>query len=63
MRARVRRAQETSFSGYTGSSYLRWDGPDYFQTPGHGIFEFEFEVEVNPLTSSLFKVCQVVDGL
>lgn len=35
---------ETSIPGYTGDSYLRWDGPNYFSEPGHDVMAFEFEL-------------------
>ena len=39
-------ADSTSTSGYTGESYIRWDGPNLFNQPGQqGIFSFDFEVE------------------
>ena len=40
-------SQESSISGHTGSSYLRWDGPNLFSQPGSDIFGFDFEIE-NP---------------
>ncbi|TDJ70505.1 MAG: DUF5060 domain-containing protein [Planctomycetota bacterium] len=35
---------ETDFAGFTGSAYVRWDGANYFNDPGHDVFEFEFEI-------------------
>ncbi|MEL6905467.1 MAG: DUF5060 domain-containing protein, partial [Planctomycetota bacterium] len=36
---------ETSPSGYAGDSFLRWDGPNLFHTPGSDIFGFDFEIQ------------------
>lgn len=39
-------ADSTSTPGYTGESYIRWDGPNLFNAPGQqGVFSFDFEVE------------------
>ncbi len=35
---------ESSDAGYTGSGYMRWDGPDYFGTPGNGTIAIPFKV-------------------
>lgn len=36
----------TATPGFTGDSYIRWDGPDLFNSPGaQGLFSFDFEVE------------------
>jgi hypothetical protein len=37
---------DTSLSGFTGSSYYRWDGPDLFSSPGSGIMTYDFEITV-----------------
>ncbi|MFT7077767.1 MAG: hypothetical protein ACJA0P_003793 [Planctomycetota bacterium] len=38
-------ANSMSTPGYTGESYIRWDGPNLFNQPGQqGIFSFDFEV-------------------
>ena len=37
--------QSTSISGYTGTGYLRWDGPNHFHTPGHDVFGFDFQID------------------
>lgn len=37
----------TSTSGFTDAGYIRWDGPNLFNSPGaSGIFGFDFEVQV-----------------
>ena len=36
---------ETALGGHTGSSYIRWDGPNLFHQPGSDIFGFDFELE------------------
>ncbi len=33
--------------GFTGQSYFRWDGPNFFSTPGNGVFGFDFEVSTS----------------
>ncbi len=35
---------ESSDAGYTGSGYMRWNGPDFFGTPGNGIIAIPFKV-------------------
>lgn len=35
---------ESSDAGFTGSGYIRWDGPDFFGTPGNGIIAIPFKV-------------------
>lgn len=35
-------AVESSPGGFTGSSFIRWDGPNLFQSPGSDIFGFDF---------------------
>ena len=38
----------TSTPGFTEDGYLRWDGPNLFNSPGaSGIFGFDFEVQQN----------------
>ncbi|MFT5049700.1 MAG: hypothetical protein ACI8QZ_001093 [Chlamydiales bacterium] len=37
-------ALRTDVGGFTGSSYLVWEGPNLFNTPGQGIFGFDFEI-------------------
>ena len=37
-------ADESSISGFTGGSYLRWDGPNYFNEPGHETFGADIEI-------------------
>ena len=37
-------AYHEDVAGFTGSSYLVWEGPNLFNTPGQGIFGFEFEI-------------------
>lgn len=36
--------EETANAGFTGTSYYRWDGPNYFGSPGNGLIEYRFEV-------------------
>lgn len=36
---------ETALGGHTGSSYIRWNGPNLFHQPGSDIFGFDFELE------------------
>lgn len=43
---------ETSSTGFTGSGYYRWDGPDHFHTPGNGTISYTFTV-TNPGTYNL----------
>lgn len=38
-------AVESSDAGFTGTGYLRWNGPDLFGTPGTGVLEIPFTVE------------------
>ncbi|WP_419190182.1 DUF5060 domain-containing protein [Saltatorellus ferox] len=35
---------ETNLSGFTGESYLRWNGGNLFNTPGQDVFAFDFEI-------------------
>ena len=35
---------ESSDAGFTGSGYIRWDGPDFFGTPGNGTIAIPFKV-------------------
>ena len=35
---------ENSHAGYTGSGFIRWNGPNYFGTPGNGVIAIPFEV-------------------
>jgi len=37
-------ALRTAETGFSGSSYLVWEGPNLFNTPGQGIFGFDFEI-------------------
>ena len=37
-------AVSTSTPGFTGESYIRWNGPNLFNSPGSGVFSFDFEV-------------------
>jgi hypothetical protein len=37
-------SQETLWSGFTGSSYFRWAGPNQYLTPGFGVLRYDFEV-------------------
>ncbi|MFT7074619.1 MAG: hypothetical protein ACJA0P_000619, partial [Planctomycetota bacterium] len=37
-------ASETALGGYTGANYIRWDGPNLFNSPGTDVFAFEFEI-------------------
>jgi hypothetical protein len=37
-------AKETSLSGFTGSSYYTWRGPDLFGSPGSGVLRYRFQV-------------------
>ncbi len=34
----------TSTPGFVGDSYIIWDGPNLFNSPGQGVFGFDFEV-------------------
>ena len=36
---------EASDAGFTGSGYLRWNGADFFGTPGNGIIQIPFKIE------------------
>ncbi|MEM6675993.1 MAG: DUF5060 domain-containing protein [Planctomycetota bacterium] len=38
-------SEETSLGGFTGSSYLRWTGANLFNTPGHDVFGFDFQID------------------
>ncbi|MEM9380985.1 MAG: hypothetical protein AAGB93_13620 [Planctomycetota bacterium] len=38
-------AEETTLTGFTGASYLRWTGPNLFNTPGTDVFGFDLWVE------------------
>jgi len=35
---------ETTFPGYAGEHYYRWNGPNHFSDPGHGRLVYEIEV-------------------
>ena len=35
---------ESSDNGFKGSGYIRWDGPDFFGTPGNGVIAIPFKV-------------------
>ncbi|MFK7843740.1 MAG: PA14 domain-containing protein [Rhodothermales bacterium] len=35
---------ESSDAGFTGSGYMRWNGPDFFGTPGNGTIAIPFKV-------------------
>jgi len=35
-------ASETQPGGFTGSNFIRWNGPNLFQSPGSDIFGFDF---------------------
>lgn len=35
---------ENSIPGFVGSGYIRWNGPDYFGTPGNGVFKVDLQV-------------------
>ncbi len=37
-------SEETSLSGFAGSSYTRWTGPNHFSQPGNDVFGFEFQI-------------------
>ena len=37
-------ADSTSTPDFTGESYIRWNGPNLFNSPGQGVFGFDFEV-------------------
>ncbi|MFT4539211.1 MAG: hypothetical protein ACI841_003159 [Planctomycetota bacterium] len=34
----------TDNAGYTGASFYRWEGPNYFNNPGNGTLSYPFEV-------------------
>ncbi|MEM8711897.1 MAG: hypothetical protein AAGG01_13175 [Planctomycetota bacterium] len=36
--------ESTSTNGFVGDSYIVWDGPNLFNSPGQGVFGFDFEV-------------------
>ena len=36
--------EETKWGGFTGQSYYRWNGPDYFGQPGNAPLSYEFEI-------------------
>ena len=36
--------ESTSTPGFTGEGYIEWRGPNLFNTPGQGVFTFDFEV-------------------
>ncbi len=36
---------ETTWPGYAGASYLRWDGPDMFSTPGVDSLRYDFHIQ------------------
>ena len=35
-------SEETQFPGFTGESYYRWVGGDFFNTPGRGVMTYRF---------------------
>jgi len=35
---------ETFYTGFTGTGYYRWNGPNLFNSPGTGIIPFQFQV-------------------
>lgn len=35
----------TNVAGYTGDSFIRWDGPDYFNTPGNGLIDYKLFIQ------------------
>lgn len=35
----------TSTPGWVGEGYFVWEGPNYFDTPGNGVFDFNFEID------------------
>lgn len=37
--------QYSTYDGYSGSGYFRWDGPNHFNQPGNGVIRYDFEVE------------------
>ena len=37
-------ANSTSTPGFTGDGYIEWRGPNLFNSPGQGVFGFDFEV-------------------
>jgi hypothetical protein len=36
--------KQTSFSGFTGSSYLNWTGQEYFRDPGNGLIQYKVKI-------------------
>lgn len=36
---------ETGKAGFTGQSYYRWNGPDFFNTPGTAVLRYDFEIQ------------------
>lgn len=38
-------SEETAFAGFTGASYLRWNGPNNYSTPGQDTFGFDFWID------------------
>lgn len=41
--------ERTDIDGYTGSSYYRWEGSDYFGSPGNGVITYKIRIN-NPGT-------------
>lgn len=37
---------QTTYPGYAGESYYRWNGPNHFNQPGNGVLTYEIEVHV-----------------
>lgn len=37
--------EEDVLAGFSGDSYYRWNGPNFFDTPGIGILEYDFVVD------------------
>ena len=35
---------EAGVAGHTGASYIRWNGSNHFNSPGNGVFGFDFEI-------------------
>ena len=36
---------ESDKPGFTGQSFYRWNGPDFFNTPGNGVLRYDFEIQ------------------
>lgn len=39
--------EDTTIGGFTGSSYYRWSGEDFFRDPGNGLLEYKIRIN-NP---------------